>query len=114
MTSWTEDEYLYVATAGEVQRFQGLMSAAPGAFIDIFVSEESSSLLLAKELQFRPDGILYVVSGGTAEVFRYDGTIGDFIDTTNDDINGALRSCTRDGKCPFLNTIRPILARRSD
>jgi secreted PhoX family phosphatase len=54
--------------------------AAPGDFIDVFVSSESGGLGSPDGMLFGPDGNLYVASDSTDEVLRYDGVTGAFID----------------------------------
>ncbi|MGH9661803.1 MAG: SMP-30/gluconolactonase/LRE family protein [Bryobacteraceae bacterium] len=97
------DGNLYVASgtfgdtnAEAVFRYQGPSSGAPAAFLDIFVPPGSGGLRLPFGLVFGPDGNddghfdLYVANsdatgsslrGKKANVKRYDGVTGAFIDT---------------------------------
>jgi hypothetical protein len=50
-------------------------------FIDHFVAPSSGGLATPRCSIFGPDGKLYVVSGGTNAVLRYDGVTGAFLDT---------------------------------
>jgi Ca2+-binding RTX toxin-like protein len=58
-----------------------VFAAAPGDFIDDFVSSGSGGLDKPKNLIFGPDGNLYVISYQQDKVKRYDGTTGAVIDT---------------------------------
>jgi len=78
--------FMYVASLGNdrVLRYNG----ATGAFIDVFVwddpatgaIDESGGLDETEFLNFAPNGMLYIASGGTDEVLRFDGSTGAFID----------------------------------
>jgi len=57
-----------------------VFAAAPGTFIDNFVTAGSGGLNDPYDLLFAPDGNLYVSSYQTDEVLRYDGITGAFID----------------------------------
>jgi len=58
-----------------------VLAASPGSFIDTFVSAGSGGLDVPKNLEYGPDGNLYVLSFQNDKVKRYDGTTGAFIDT---------------------------------
>lgn len=49
-------------------------------FLDEFVGAGSGGLSFPEGLEFGPDGNLYVTSGFTDEVLRYDGSTGAFVD----------------------------------
>ena len=51
-----------------------------GAFLDEFVASGSGGLFNPQQLQFGPDGNLYVASGNSNQLLRYDGATGAFID----------------------------------
>jgi len=51
-----------------------------GAFIDVFVAARSGGLRNAVDVEFGPDGNLYVGSWGTDEVLRFNGTTGAYVD----------------------------------
>jgi len=57
-----------------------VFAAAPGTFIDAFVTSGSGGLDKPYGILFGPDGNLYVSSYLTDEVLRYDGSTGAFID----------------------------------
>jgi streptogramin lyase len=54
--------------------------AAPGDFIDVFVSEGKGGLDLPKGIVFGPDGNFYVASDNTDQVLRYNSATGAFLD----------------------------------
>lgn len=58
-----------------------VFAAAPGTFIDDFVSSGSGGLDVPKNLAFGPDGNLYVSSFPQDKIKRYDGITGAYIDT---------------------------------
>jgi hypothetical protein len=49
-------------------------------YIDAFVSADSGGLANPHEVVFGPDGFLYVASGNTDQVLRYDAQTGAFVD----------------------------------
>jgi hypothetical protein len=57
-------------------------SGADGTFLGVLVAAGSGGLAGPTDLQFGPDGNLYVVSSATSypQVYRFDGTTGAFID----------------------------------
>ncbi|MDC0936099.1 hypothetical protein OAS39_07415 [Pirellulales bacterium] len=57
-----------------IQRFDG----ATGQFMDEFVADGAGGLYQAIDLEFGPDGDLYVLSRGTSQVLKYDGVTGAF------------------------------------
>jgi hypothetical protein len=82
------DGHLYVGTTNHsgpdaVLRFQGPLESNPGAFIDTFVASGSGGLdrVPSGGIWFRPDGDLYVTSGDTSSVLRFNGTTGAFVET---------------------------------
>lgn len=75
------------ATEHRVLRFAGPSSVTPGAPLPapgqsgaIFVPDSSGGLKNPYQLDFGPDGNLYVASASTDSVNRYDATTGEFID----------------------------------
>jgi hypothetical protein len=56
------------------------LQCTTGQFVDTFVSQASGGLSDVYGLAFGPDGNLYVASGATDEVLRYNGTTGAFMD----------------------------------
>jgi sugar lactone lactonase YvrE len=84
---------LYVASADtdEILRYDG----STGAFLDVFVSQGSGGLNAPADLEFAPDGNLYVstlenVSPEIGKVLRYDGHTGAFLQEIANGLNGAL------------------------
>ena len=86
------DGHLYVGTniggtggggPDKVLRFQGPTESNPGAFIDTFVAAGSGGLdrVASGGIWFRPDGDLYVVSGDTSSLLRFNGSTGAFVET---------------------------------
>jgi hypothetical protein len=79
------DGNLYVNSQGDdsVLRYDGITGAplpAPGQTGAVFVPSHSGGLLNNYgQLDFGPDGNLYVPSDGTNNVLRYDGTTGQFL-----------------------------------
>ena len=69
---------LLVSTAqnATVLRFDGLT----GTFVDVFVPILSGGLANTGQVNYGPDGNLYVGSLGSSAVIRYDGLSGEFID----------------------------------
>ena len=59
---------------GYVQRYD----ATTGAFIDVFATHPD--MTGAKDVEFGPDGNLYVPNNVGDNVYRFDGTTGEFID----------------------------------
>lgn len=96
--TWGPDGNLYVSSNAthQILRYQGLAGASPGAFMDVFVAAGSGGLSGPRGLVFGndqwtgPDGPpgvaqdgfpeLYVASGGTGSVLRYNGLTGEFVD----------------------------------
>lgn len=73
------DGDLYVAefdVPSRIRKYDG----DTGASLGVFVSSGSGGLSRADFLVFGPDGNLYVSSGDTANVLRYNGTTGAFMD----------------------------------
>lgn len=52
-----------------------------GAFIDVFVESGSGGLTDFVDMEFGPDGNLYIPDFLPAPVLRFSGKTGDFIDT---------------------------------
>jgi outer membrane protein assembly factor BamB len=71
--SFLPDGNLYVTSANDVKRFDGIT----GAFIDDFVT----GVFFPHTLTFGPDGNLYAGSESMGGVDRFDGVTGAFIDT---------------------------------
>ena len=67
------DGNFYVASSdtGEVLRYNG----TTGAFMDVFVTAHSGSLLNAEAVVFGNDGYLYVADFGTSPTGQYDGQV---------------------------------------
>lgn len=76
------DKNLFVGDFGgtgdhsTVQRYDG----RTGAYLDHFVPEGRGGLQSITDLEFGPDGHLYVASRWEGRVLRYDGRTGEFID----------------------------------
>ncbi|MFP2925333.1 hypothetical protein ACLESO_08965 [Pyxidicoccus sp. 3LG] len=71
------DGKVYVGTRDDdVRRYD----AKTGAFIDVFVTPGSGGLVEALDLEFGPDGNLYLPDFLPGSVLRYSGRTGDFID----------------------------------
>jgi streptogramin lyase len=69
--------YWAASGPGSVKRFNG----TTGAFISDFVTAGSGGLSAPYDLDFGPDGNLYVSDYNTKSIKRYNGTTGEFIDT---------------------------------
>jgi hypothetical protein len=71
---------LYVSSFGTNQVL--VYSGTDGSFLGVFVAAGSGGLNGPLDMQFGPDGNLYVVSSNThyEQVFRYNGTTGAFMD----------------------------------
>jgi DNA-binding beta-propeller fold protein YncE len=79
-----DDGFLYVCTFGNdgvdgnsVLRYD----AMTGDFDRAFVAPGDGGLVLAEDMVFGPDGLLYVSSPGINEVLRFDGVTGAFVDS---------------------------------
>jgi hypothetical protein len=78
------DLYVPSVDSDEVLRYDGVT----GAFLDVFISAGSGGLDSPGDLEFSPDGLLYVTSyvnnvlphDNDGQLLRYDGTTGAFID----------------------------------
>jgi streptogramin lyase len=66
------DGSLYTPRAGGVQRYR----ADTGAFIDTFIPAGAGGASNIVDLEFAPDGLLYVNSRGSSSVLRFDATTG--------------------------------------
>jgi hypothetical protein len=91
---------LYVASADtdEILRYDG----GSGAFLDAFVSKGSGGLEAPVDLEFAPDGSLYVStlvlgSPENGKVLRYDGLTGAFQEEIAHGLNGAHGLSWHDG-----------------
>src|SRR5262249_62201621 len=58
--------------------FVNRYDAATGDFIDKFASDPS--MTGAKDVEFGPDGNLYVPNNAGADIYRFNGTTGAFMD----------------------------------
>ena len=68
---------LYVGS-GEDRVYK--LDGSSGALIGEFVTRRSGGLRTIYAMEFGPDGNLYVSSNSTGNVYRYDGTTGEYID----------------------------------
>jgi hypothetical protein len=92
------DGNLYVGTShtgpDSILRFQGPLKAAPGSFVDEFVAAGTGGLdrVASGGIRFRPDGDLYVTSGDTDAVLRFNGTTGALVETVVASGEGGLQT----------------------
>lgn len=71
------DGLLYASTGNQVNRYDPVT----GTLLGEFVAAGSGGLLTPADLEFGPDGNLYLISRTNQRVLRYDGTTGAFLDT---------------------------------
>ncbi|HUE70652.1 MAG TPA: S8 family serine peptidase, partial [Pirellulaceae bacterium] len=80
------DFYLPTVDTSEVLRYDGVT----GAFLDVFIPAGSGGLNSPGDLEFTPDGLLYVTSYLGNQLLRYDASTGAFIDVAASGLSAPL------------------------